>query len=185
MSIRSAWPKTLPAGFLALFLGAITLVEDGGTPIYTAYRDPVGVITTCGGLTNSATQPVGHTITVGQTYTQDQCQALFNAIAQRFNAQIRACVHVPVLPREVFAYLHFAWNIGTGAFCASTLVRKLNAYDYAGACDQIKVWMRAGGRDCRVRANNCYGIVVRREIEHAMCTGRVDIPGLGAVEFGK
>ncbi|WP_373276927.1 glycoside hydrolase family protein [Laribacter hongkongensis] len=30
-----------------------------------------------------------------------------------------------------------AYNIGSGAFCGSTLVRKLNAGDYAGACSEI------------------------------------------------
>ena len=59
-----------------------------------------------------------------------------------------------------------AFNIGTDAFCRSTLVVKLNGGDYAGACEEIKRWVYAGGR--RVP-----GLVARREKEYATCVGDV------------
>ena len=51
------------------------------------------------------------------------------------------------------------------AFCGSTLVRKLNQQDYAGACDEILRWNRAGGREVA-------GLTKRRQDEHKLCTGR-------------
>ena len=33
----------------------------------------------------------------------------------------------------------------------------------AGACEAIRWWIKDGGRDCRIRSNNCYGQVSRRD----------------------
>ena len=45
-----------------------------------------------------------------------------------------------------------------------TLVRKLNAMDYAGACAQILRWDRQKGRVLR-------GLTNRRKAEYKMCVG--------------
>lgn len=77
---------------------------------------------------------------------------------------ISRCVRVPLSQGELDAYTSLAFNIGTDAFCRSTLVVKLNGGDYAGACEEIKRWVYAGGR--RVP-----GLVSRREKEYAACVG--------------
>lgn len=79
---------------------------------------------------------------------------------------ISRCVRVPLSQGELDAYTSLAFNIGTDAFCRSTLVVKLNGGDYAGACEEIKRWVYAGGR--RVP-----GLVARREKEYATCVGEV------------
>ena len=79
---------------------------------------------------------------------------------------ISRCVRVPLSQGELDAYTSLAFNIGTDAFCRSTLVVKLNGGDYAGACEEIKCWVYAGGR--RVP-----GLVARREKEYATCVGDV------------
>lgn len=77
---------------------------------------------------------------------------------------VRKCVAVPLMPYEFDAYTSLAYNIGGKAFCDSTLVRKLNAGDYAGACEQIKRWTYAGGK-------NIQGLVNRRAEEYRRCIG--------------
>lgn len=77
---------------------------------------------------------------------------------------VRSCVTVPLMPYEFDAYTSLAYNIGGKAFCDSTLVRKLNAGDYAGACEQIKRWTYAGGK-------NLQGLVNRRAEEYRRCIG--------------
>lgn len=79
---------------------------------------------------------------------------------------ISRCVRVPLSQGELDAYTSLAFNIGTDAFCRSTLVVKLNGGDYAGTCEEIKRWVYAGGR--RVP-----GLVARREKEYATCVGDV------------
>jgi lysozyme len=83
---------------------------------------------------------------------------------QKFEGAIKQCVTAPLHQWEYDAYTQLSYNIGAKAFCGSTLVRKLNAGDYAGACAEISRWDRAGGRVVR-------GLTVRRAAERALCEG--------------
>ena len=83
---------------------------------------------------------------------------------QEFEGAVKRCVKVPLHQWEYDAYTQLAYNIGSGAFCSSTLVRLLNAGDYAGACAQISRWNRANGREVR-------GLTIRRAKERALCEG--------------
>lgn len=77
---------------------------------------------------------------------------------------VKKCVHVPLYQYEYDAYISLAYNIGTGNFCSSRLVQKLNAKDYAGACKEILRWDRAQGRVVK-------GLTNRRQKEYQQCTG--------------
>lgn len=80
----------------------------------------------------------------------------------RFEGVLRGCVSVPLHQHEYDAFVSLAYNIGGQAFCSSTLVRKLNAGNYIGACDQIKRWVYFKGRKLK-------GLIKRREAEHQQC----------------
>lgn len=84
----------------------------------------------------------------------------------KFEGAVKQCVTVPLHQYEYDAYIDLAYNIGPRAFCGSTLVKKLNAGDYAGACAEISRWVRQGGRVLP-------GLVTRREAERAMCEGEM------------
>lgn len=84
---------------------------------------------------------------------------------EKFEGAIKQCVTVPLHQHEYDAYTSLAYNIGTGAFCGSTLVRKLNAGDYAGACAEISRWDKFQGKPLR-------GLTIRRAEERAKCEGR-------------
>ena len=122
-----------------------------------AYQDIVGVWTIGFGTTKGV-QP-------GQKL--DPVKALQRALtdSQKFEGALKECVHVPLHQHEYDAFISLAYNIGAGAFCRSTLVRKLNAGDYEGACAEILRWNKAGGKVVR-------GLVVRREAEHKKCLGQ-------------
>lgn len=79
---------------------------------------------------------------------------------------VRSCVTVPLTQGEMDAYISLAFNIGGEAFCGSTLVKKLNAGDYRGACEEIKRWHFAGGKSLK-------GLVDRRAAEYRRCIGEV------------
>lgn len=83
----------------------------------------------------------------------------------RFEGALKQCVTVPLAQNEYDAFVSLSYNIGPTAFCGSTLVRKLNAGDYAGACAEIDRWNKAGGRVVQ-------GLVNRRAAERAQCEGR-------------
>lgn len=81
---------------------------------------------------------------------------------QSFEGAIKRCVQVPLAQGEYDAYVSLAYNIGADAFCKSTLVRLLNAGDYAGACKQILRWDKFKGQPVR-------GLTLRREREYQTC----------------
>ena len=87
------------------------------------------------------------------------------ADANKHGEAVRRCVKVPLFQYEFDAYTSLAYNIGQTAFCDSTLVKKANILNYAGACAEISRWNKAGGKVLR-------GLVKRRAAERAMCEGK-------------
>jgi lysozyme len=84
-----------------------------------------------------------------------------------YEGAVKKCVAVPLAQNEYDAYLSLAYNIGTGAFCSSTLVKKLNAGDYVGACSEILRWDKFRGKPLR-------GLTIRRAGEYKLCIGAGD-----------
>ncbi|EHZ8441696.1 lysozyme [Salmonella enterica] len=122
---------------------------------YTPYRDVAGVLTVCDGHT-------GKDIIPGKRYTDSECDALLDKDLKRVKAQVDPLIKVSIPESERAAFYSFAYNVGTGAFARSTLLKKLNAGDHAGACNELKRWTYAGGRQWK-------GLVTRREIEREVC----------------
>lgn len=96
----------------------------------------------------------------------DPVRAVQRALADvsHFEGALRQCVVVPLHQHEYDAFIQLSYNIGVGAFCRSTLVRKVNARDYAGACAEILRWDRFKGRQLP-------GLTARRKAEHQLCIG--------------
>lgn len=63
--------------------------------------------------------------------------------------------------RKLNAIVDFTYNLGVGRLQTSTLRRKINAQDWEGAKEQLKLWVRGGGRVLP-------GLVKRREAEAAL-----------------
>ncbi len=63
-----------------------------------------------------------------------------------FAPAIARLVKVPTTQQQREMLGDFAWNKGTPALAASTLLRKLNAGDCWGAADEFDRWIFAGGR---------------------------------------
>lgn len=82
----------------------------------------------------------------------------------KYEGAVKQCVTVPLHQYEYDAYVSLSYNIGGAAFCGSTLVRKLNAGDYAGACSEIRRWDRFKGKPLP-------GLTARRQAEYRQCMG--------------
>lgn len=83
---------------------------------------------------------------------------------QQYEGAIKRCVRVPLHQWEYDAYTSLTYNIGPTAFCGSTLVRKLNAEDYEGACKEILRWDKFKGKPLA-------GLTKRRQVEFQQCQG--------------
>ena len=59
------------------------------------------------------------------------------------------------------AIVDFCYNLGVGRLQTSTLKRKINQQDWDGAIEQLKLWVRGGGKVLR-------GLVIRRDAEAAL-----------------
>ena len=101
-------------------------------------------------------------VKLGDTIKPPQALARALTDIQKFEGALKSCVKVPLSQNEYDAYLQLSYNIGSSGFCGSTLVRKLNAYDYAGACLAIKQWDKFRGQPLR-------GLTLRREREYQQC----------------
>ena len=100
----------------------------------------------------------------GDKTTPPKAVARALADIQKFEGALKKCVTVPLAQNEYDAYISLSYNIGSGAFCGSTLVRKLNMGDYPGACQQILVWDKFKGKPLR-------GLTIRRQAEYKQCMG--------------
>jgi len=121
-----------------------------------AYRDVVGVPTVCFGETRG--------VRMGDQYSIDQCKAMLGTALVEFETGMRRCMRMPdaVPDKSYVAFLSFSYNVGIGAFCKSTLAKKLNAGDLRGACNELPHWNTAGGRIIK-------GLVNRRAEERKLC----------------
>jgi lysozyme len=66
--------------------------------------------------------------------------------AKQAEGAVRSTVRVPIRQQEYDALTSLAFNIGSGAFGSSTLVKELNKGHYRRAGLQILRWNRAGGK---------------------------------------
>jgi lysozyme len=79
-----------------------------------------------------------------------------------FSAGVDRCLVARVPDESYAAFLSFAYNVGTGAFCKSTMAKKANAGDLLGACNEFPKWNKAAGIVLP-------GLTTRRQDERALC----------------
>lgn len=106
----------------------------------------------------------GNPIKLGTTITKDQAEKYLIADLTVFAAKVAALIKVPVTDAQFGALVSLAYNIGLDAFAKSTLLRILNAGDYAGVPAQFRRWNKNDGKVMK-------GLVNRREREIKMWLG--------------
>jgi len=120
-----------------------------------AYQDLVGVWTIGWGETLG--------VAPGMVWSQRQADAeLERRVAQFLLGVLKRCpaLHLAPPPRAA-ACVSLAYNIGLGAFGASSVCRKTLAQELTAAADSFLLWNKAGGR--RVA-----GLARRRAAERAL-----------------
>lgn len=124
----------------------------------TAYQDSVDVWTIGYGWT----QPVkGKPVSKGMTITQGTADSLLCSGVVHYEKGVAGLVKVAVNQNQFDALVDFAYNLGVKALEGSTLLKKLNAGDYAGAADEFPKWNKAGGKVLN-------GLVKRRAAERSL-----------------
>lgn len=108
-----------------------------------AYQDSVGVWTIGYGHTTAAGNPA---VTKGMVITNQQAEDLLRSDLRKYQAYVEAVVKTVVNDNQYGAMVSLCYNIGPGNFAKSTLVKKVNAKDFAGAQAQFAAWNKAGGK---------------------------------------
>lgn len=104
-----------------------------------AYRDVVGVWTIGVGHTAAAGAPAPK---VGMTITAEEADAIFRRDLVQYEQAVSSAVSVPLSQGQYDALVSLTFNIGVGAFKKSTVLRRLNAGDYAGAAQAFMMWRK-------------------------------------------
>lgn len=128
--------------------------EAARGPALVAYRPTSNDVPTIG---------FGHThgVCMGDTCTLEEAQAWFLQDMAWAQASVLAAVTVPLNQNQFDALVSFTENEGATSFEESTLLRLLNAGDYAGAAAQFDRWVYQKGRVLP-------GLVDRRQQEAAL-----------------
>lgn len=146
--------KGLIAGSIALTALATGVISQFEGRELRAYQDIVKVWTICDGETKG--------VKPGQVATPAECDAMLAKNLVTYEAGLDKCLTYPVPGKTKVAFLSWTYNVGVGAACKSTLVRKANAGDLRGACNELLKWDKAGGRVVN-------GLTKRRQAERALC----------------
>jgi len=117
-----------------------------------SYLDSVGVPTIGYGHTSG--------VHLGMSCTQEQADAWLREDISLAIQSVNVLCRVPLTQGEFDALVDFDFNLGRGALGGSTLLRLLNAGDYAGAAAQFERWDMAGGK-------HMAGLLRRRHAEES------------------
>jgi lysozyme len=145
--------KGLLASTVVAVVFSLTLIKPWEGRELTPYYDIVGVLTWCDGETKG--KPKGR-------YTEAECDSILAQSVQQYEVQIRPCLPADLPAPSRGAFISTAYNIGSGAFCGSSMSRLAKAGDLRGACNALLAWNKAGGRVVK-------GLVNRRAAERALC----------------
>lgn len=119
----------------------------------TAYLDGGGVPTIGWGHTKG--------VTLGQTITIEKAEQFLSEDLHDAELAVWREVHYGLAPHQFDALVSLVFNIGVSAFRKSTLLKKLNASDIAGAANEFNRWVFDNGKKVK-------GLVTRRKKEQQL-----------------
>lgn len=142
------------------------------------YPDPAHgwkVPTCCYGHTDAAGSPK-YADTKNKTFTKEEGIAILRKDLEKYAAAVDRHVKVPINSNQRGALASFTYNLGEGNLQSSTLLKKLNAGDYAGAAQEFPRWNKAAGKVLK-------GLTRRRAAEQKLfltpVIGSIPTSGIG------
>jgi len=111
----------------------------------------------------------GNRVTMADTTTPQKAIARALWHIQKSESGIKRCITAPLTQGEYDILVQFSYQYGESRTCKSGMVKNVNAGNYAAACEVYREYVFVAGRDCRIRANKCYGVITRNEERYAAC----------------
>lgn len=152
----------LPAAFAAAITASVSFIGPEEGLSLKSYQDSVKIWTICRGHT-------GPEVKKGLVYTNAMCDTLFRTDIWKAMSTVLTYTKVDMPEGMLVAMTSFTFNVGGTNYRNSTMLKLINAGKFEQACNQLPRWRFAGGLDCAVRDNNCYGVYLRRYKEQELC----------------
>jgi lysozyme len=90
----------------------------------------------------------GTPVKQGDKITQDRANSLFVFVANKFADEIKKLIKSNLTENQFSALVCFAYNVGTGNFAKSTLLKKVNANpNDPSISNEFLRWNKAGGKE--------------------------------------
>ena len=139
--------------------GCLALVRESEGFESAPYLCPAGVPTIGYGSTRYAD---GRPVRLSdRAISQLQADEIMRVTLREYEAAVRRYVAVPLTQNQFDALVDFAYNAGPQNLRTSTLLKLLNAGDYAGAAAQFDRWVFGAGKKLP-------GLVKRRKLERRL-----------------
>lgn len=119
------------------------------------YYDPPHVATDCFGHTQG--------VKITDRPTEKDCLIFLSNDTMAAEAEVDRDVKIKISNDTRAAFISFVFNVGGGTFRRSTMLKKLNAGDIIGACDQLNRWVYD------TKGEKLPGLVKRRAGERQLC----------------
>jgi GH24 family phage-related lysozyme (muramidase) len=148
----------MEAGLMQISEEGLGLIKEFEGFRARAYRDAVGVWTIGFGHTSMAGAPA---VTPDLVITREEGTDILRRDVEMFASGVRESVKVPLSAQQFSALVSFAYNVGLGAFRSSSVLKAVNARDFAAVPRRLNLWVKAGGRILP-------GLVRRRAAEGAL-----------------
>jgi lysozyme len=79
--------------------------------------------------------------------TKEKAEELLQSdLEKTYNSILKVIKNIKLNENQINALISFVFNIGSGAFATSTVLRKLKSNDYIGASDQFSRWVYGSGK---------------------------------------
>jgi lysozyme len=130
------WP-----GDAAVFPLCVPLIKQYEGFRAKPYKDSAGIPTIGYG---TILYPDGKAVTMKDpAVTEQQAEGFLSFQMSQKSAAIAPCLRRKATLHQAAAMLSLTYNIGTGAFKGSTVLRKFNAGDIPGSADAFLMWDKA------------------------------------------
>lgn len=118
----------------------LDLIKKWEKLVLNAYLDPVGIPTIGYGTIR---YPNGQAVRLGDRISERNAEEYLSEECRKIALEISQLIKVPVNQNQFDALVSFSYNVGTGAFQGSTLLKKLNQGNYRGAANEFSRWVNA------------------------------------------
>ena len=111
----------------------------------------------------------GTPVKMGDTTTPQKALRMTLAHIGKDELNLKRCVTGELSQAEYDLLVDFSYQYGSVAACKSSMVRHINAGNYAAACQAYGQYRFASGRDCSDPASRCRGVWLRSQERVTKC----------------